>query len=99
MEALSQSRRQRHPTQEQTQAAITLSTKLGFPLLMACRMVLRGWACAEQGQERLAQRQLGLAALRHMEEGAQAYSLVLAGRGPGFHKQHRSVRRSEDDRL
>ena len=47
---LHQLRRERHLTQEQAEAAITLASEQGFPLWLGHRDVLQGWALAEQGQ-------------------------------------------------
>jgi predicted ATPase len=59
-------RREREATQEQAEAAITLSTEQGFALWVAMGTILRGWAQAEQGQreEGIAQMRQGLATLR-----------------------------------
>src|SRR5262249_43801459 len=63
---LHQFRRERQLTQEQAEAAITLSTEQGFPFWLAYGTILRGWALAEQGQgeERVAHIRQGLAAYR-----------------------------------
>ncbi|HJY83783.1 MAG TPA: adenylate/guanylate cyclase domain-containing protein [Candidatus Binatia bacterium] len=44
-------RREWQATQEQAEAAITLSTDQGFPLWLAGGMIYQGWALTEQGQE------------------------------------------------
>jgi class 3 adenylate cyclase/predicted ATPase len=53
-----------HATQEQAEAAITLSSERGFPPRLAEGILMRGWALAMQGQteEGLAQLRQGIAA-------------------------------------
>ncbi|MBI3301640.1 MAG: AAA family ATPase [Deltaproteobacteria bacterium] len=61
---LHQYRWEKQLTQEQAEAAVTLSTEQGFPEWLAVGTILRGWALAEQGQgeEGIAQMHRGLAA-------------------------------------
>jgi predicted ATPase len=61
-----QFRRERHLTQEQAEAVMTLSTAQGFVQYLAQGAILRGWAVAEQGQgeEGIAQMRQGLVAFR-----------------------------------
>jgi predicted ATPase len=56
-------RREEQAAQERAEAAMTLSTKQGFPLWLAIGMILRGGTLAEQGQgvEGMAQMREGLA--------------------------------------
>ncbi len=56
-------RREGHETQEQAQAAITLSDEQGFPFWMAWGTILRGWALAEE-EEGIAQMRQGLSGLQ-----------------------------------
>jgi predicted ATPase len=75
-------RRERQATQERVEAAITLSTEQGFPLLLAYGTILRGWALAEQGrgEEGIVQIRQGLAAWRAMgtETGRPRWLALLA---------------------
>jgi predicted ATPase len=61
---LYQFRREGQATQNQAEAAMTLSTEQGFALWSAGGTILRGWALAEQGQDKegIVQIQQGLAA-------------------------------------
>ncbi|MBI3800081.1 MAG: AAA family ATPase [Deltaproteobacteria bacterium] len=72
--------RERQAAQEQTEAAMTLSTEQGLPFWLAWGTIVRGWALAEQGQEQegIAQIRQGLAAYRATgAEGWRSYFLVL----------------------
>jgi predicted ATPase len=61
---LHQYRREEQLTQARAEGAITLSTNLGFPAILAMGTTLKGWALAEQGQgaEGIAQLREGIAA-------------------------------------
>jgi predicted ATPase len=58
--------RDAHATQEQAEAAMTLSTERGIPIRLAQGVLLRGWALVMQGQteEGIAQLHQGMAAWR-----------------------------------
>jgi predicted ATPase len=83
---LHQFRREERSTQERAEAAMALSAEQGFAQAHAQAALLRGWAVAEQGQEKdgIVQMQWGLAAYR--ETGAKLtrpYYLALLARGYG----------------
>ena len=83
---LHQFRREGQLTQERAEPAMALSAEQGFALALAQAAILRGWALAEQGQEKdgIVQMQWGLAAYR--ETGAKLtrpYYLALLARGYG----------------
>ena len=63
---LHQLRRERQLAQEQTEAAMVISSEQGFPFYSALGTILRGWAQAEQGQanEGIARMRQGLVAYR-----------------------------------
>ena len=63
---LHQYRREGQLTQERAEAAITLSTHLGFPAILAMGTSLKGWALAEQGQ--------GAKGIAQLREGIAAWS-------------------------
>jgi predicted ATPase len=70
--------REGQATQEQAEAAITLSTEHGFPHWFALGTILRGWALAEQGEAGTAQIRQGMAAWRAAgAELARPYFLGL----------------------
>jgi predicted ATPase len=76
-----QFRRQVSAVYEQAEAAITLSTKQGFPLWAGVGTIFRGWALALQGQSAagLAQIRQGIAACRSTGAALQTpyfYSLL-----------------------
>ncbi len=77
---LHQFRREWQATQEQAEAAITLSTEHGLPVWLADGMIQRGRVLAEQGQgeEGIAQIRQGLVAYRATgAESACSYYLAL----------------------
>jgi TOMM system kinase/cyclase fusion protein len=81
-------RREEQAAQERAEAAMTLSTKQGFPLWLAIGMILRGGTPAEQGQgsEGIARVREGLAAFQATgaEVGRPYFLALLAevyGRG------------------
>jgi class 3 adenylate cyclase/predicted ATPase len=67
-------RRERHAAQERAEAALALCSEQGFPHWLATGTMERGWALAEQGQEKdgIAQIRQGLASLR--ATGAQVFT-------------------------
>jgi predicted ATPase len=77
---LHQFRREEQVAQEQAEAAMTLSTKQGFPLWLAIGMILGGRTLAEQGQgsEGIAQMRQGLAVFQAtVAEVGRPYFLTL----------------------
>jgi TOMM system kinase/cyclase fusion protein len=79
-------RREEQAAQERAEAAITLSTKQGFPLWLAIGMILRGGTLAEQGQgsEGIAQMREGLAVFQATgAEVGRPYFLTLLAEGYG----------------
>jgi predicted ATPase len=77
---LHQFRGEEQATQEQAEAAMSLSTEHGFPVWLAMGSIFRGWALAEQGQgaEGIAQMRQGLAAWRATgAEVSRPWFLVL----------------------
>jgi predicted ATPase len=79
---LHQCRREGQRTHEQAEAAITLCTDQGFAFFLAWATILRGWALAEQGQEKdgIAQIHQGLADYRATgaESSTPHYLALLA---------------------
>ena len=79
---LHRARREAQEAQEKAEAAITISTKQGFPQRLALGTIYRGWALAEQGQleEGIAQMRQGLTACQAtgMMVGYSAYLGLLA---------------------
>jgi predicted ATPase len=80
-----QLRREAQDTQEQAQAAMTLSTEQGFPFWKAYAIVLQGWARLERGQaEGLAQMQQGLSTWQAQgAEVGRTWSLALLAEAYG----------------
>jgi predicted ATPase len=79
-------RREARTTQELAEAAIALCTQQGFPLFLAMGTFYRGWALAEQGQDKegIAQIRQGLAAFRATgQETAQPHYLMLLAEAYG----------------
>jgi predicted ATPase len=81
---LHQLRREGQATQEQAEAAMTLSTEEGFPHWLAMGTTLRGWALVEQREEGTAQIRQGMAAWRAAgAELARPYYLALLAEAYG----------------
>jgi predicted ATPase len=74
-----QLRREGADTQMQAEAALTLATKQGFRAYVAMGTMLRGWALAEQGQEKegVTQIRQGLAVVYAIEAKVDTLFLVL----------------------
>jgi predicted ATPase len=81
-----QLRREAQAVQEKAEAALMLSSKEGFAFFLALGTLLRGWALAEQGQDKegIAQIHQGLTALRTTrQEVLRPYALALLAQAQG----------------
>jgi predicted ATPase len=78
--------RERLPTQERAEAAITLAREQGFPVWLGQGTILRGWALAEHGQieEGITQMRQGLVTDQAIGAGLfQSYYLALLAEAYG----------------
>jgi predicted ATPase len=89
-----QFRREAQRIRELADAAIAFSTEQGFPAWATTVGILRGWALAEQGQEKegIAQLRQGLAAWRAAgSEQARSHQLALLAEAYGKAGSRRKV--------
>jgi predicted ATPase len=74
---LHQVRRDQQATQEQAEAAITVSTEQGFPLYLAGGMIWQGWAQAMQGRE--------AEGIAQISQGVETWTATGAVQGRTWH--------------